>query len=358
MTHAPIDYDLHGIAGVRVLGAGPDEAAAIDRQLGGLRGALTGEPDIVVRFADRLGVAGPVRLLGAGEAGFADDAFLLLRGFHKARARVRVDVERLGAGGEIVAERGIRGIPLLVAAVNLAALRHDALPLHASAFAVDGTGVVTTGWSKGGKTEAMLAFMAHGARFVGDEWVYVTAGGQAHGLPEPIRLWDWHVAQLPRVRDRIGARGRLRLGAFGAASRLARRGGDDRVAALLDRQRHVDAPPARLFDPGAIALSGPVDRVFLMRSWERPDIAVTPVGGAEVAARMAASLRYERAPLIAVYEQFRFAFPDRTNQLIDEAPAREAGALRRVLDGRDALAVDHPYPVRFEALFDAMRPHC
>jgi hypothetical protein len=95
-----------------------------------------------------------------------------------------------------------------------------------------------------------------------------------------------------------------------------------------------------------------------MRSWERPDIAVSPVAGAEVAARMSASLRYERAPLLAVYEQFRFAFPDRANPRIDEAPEREAALLRRLLDGREAHAVDHPYPVRLDALFGAMRPHC
>jgi hypothetical protein len=358
MTQAAIDYDLHGIVGVRLLGAEAVEAAAVDRQLGGLRGTLTRAPDIVVRFVDRVEVAGAVRLLGAAEAGFADDAFLLLRGFRKARARVGIDVERLGAGGEIVAERGLRGVPLLVAAINLAALAHDVLPLHASAFGFGTTGVLTTGWSKGGKTEAMLAFMAHGARFIGDEWVYVTGDGRAHGLPEPIRLWDWHVRQLREVRARIPARERARLQALAIAGRLARRRGEHRVAAVLERQLHVDAAPAQLFDPAAIALAGPVDRVFLMRSWERPDIAVSPVAGAEVAARMSASLRYERAPLLAVYEQFRFAFPDRANPRIDEAPEREAALLRRLLDGREAHAVDHPYPVRLDALFGAMRPHC
>jgi hypothetical protein len=358
MEASAIDYDLHGIAGVRLLDAGAMEAAAVDRQLGGMRAPLTRAPDVVVRFVDHVEVAGPVRLLGADEAGFGDDAFVLLRGFRKARARVRIDVERLGAGGEIVAERGIRGIPLLVAAINLSALAHGVLPLHASAFAVGATGVLATGWSKGGKTEAMLAFMAHGARFVGDEWVYVTPEGRAHGLPEPIRLWDWHVRQLPRLRARVPPRERGRLQALAVAGRLARRRGARRVAALVDRQQNVDVAPAQLFDPAEIALAGPVDRVFLMRSWERPDVAVSPVSGTEVAARMAASLRYERAPLLAAYEQFRFAFPGRSNELIEQAPAREAELLGRLLDGRDAHAVDHPYPVRLDALFEAMRPHC
>jgi hypothetical protein len=358
MRTSAIDYDLHGIVGVRVVDAEPADAAAVDRQLGGARGALQRDPDVVVRFVDRLEVRGPVRFLGAGEAGFTEDAFLLLRGPHKSRARVRVDLDRLGAGAEFVAERGVTAIPLLVAVVNLSALARDVLPLHASAFAVGPTGVVTTGWSKGGKTEALLAFMTQGARLVGDEWVYVEDGGRVHGLPEPIRLWDWHVRQLPEVRGRLGAREQARLAALGVAARAARRRGSDRVGALLERQLHVDAPPSRLFRPERIAGSGTFDRLFFMSSWERPEVRVTPVDRGEVAARMAFSLRYERAPLIAAYEQFRFAFPDRPSALIDSAPAREAQLLGRIADGPESYAVDHPYPVRLQALFDAMRPYC
>jgi hypothetical protein len=355
-----IDYDLHGIAGVRVVGARPPDAAVVDRQLGGLRAPLRRDADVVVRFVDRLDVRRPMRLLGAGEAGFTDDAFLLLRSRHKVRARVRVDVERIGRGGEVVVEHGTPAVPLLVAMVNLAALSNGALALHASAFAHRGLGIVATGWSKGGKTEALLAFMQHGACFVGDEWVYIApAGDRVHGLPEPIRLWDWHLRQLPAVRERVARRDRLllatlRVAAGGAGRRAAAR----RLAALLERQLHVDAEPSRLFDPGRIGLSAPFDRLFLMRSWAERDVEVQAIGGAEIAARMAASLRHERAPLMACYEQFRFAFPDRVNPLIEQAPERERALLERFLGARAAHAVDHPYPVRLDALFDAMSARC
>jgi hypothetical protein len=352
-----IDYDVHGLAGVRVLGAAPADAAVIDRQLGGLRAPLDRDPDVVVRFVDRLEVAGPVRLLGVGEAGFSDDAFLLLRSRHKARARVRVDVERIGRGCEIVSERGVPAIPLLVAIVNLSVLANGALPLHACAFCHGSTGVVATGWSKGGKTEALLAFMTHGARFVGDEWIYVDPGGaRVHGLPEPIRLWDWQLRQLPAIRARVPARQRRRLVALRAALTGARARDADRVVALLERQQHVDAAPARLFDAPSIALTAAFDRLFLMSSWERPEIRVRPVSGAGVAARMAFSLQHERAPLTACYEQFRFAFPERDNPLLEDASRRERALLEEILACRPGHAVDHPYPVRLEGLFEAMSP--
>jgi hypothetical protein len=365
-----VDYDVHGLVGVRLLGAGPRETAAVDRQLGPSRGILEREPDITVRFVDRLDLRGPLRLIGLHDAGYTDDAFLVLRSKHKAQARVRFDVAQLGDRCEIVCERGLPAVPLLVATINLTALTRGALPLHASAFEVGGRGVVTTGWSKGGKTEAMLTFVSRGARFVGDEWVYVEGdGSRVHGLPEPIRLWDWHLAQLPEVRAKAGtavvARLRGLRAAADAGSALARRrDGRGKVGTLATRganliqgQLHVDAPPERLFGAGSLALSSSFDRLFLVTSADGPETVAEPVDPVAVAARMAASLRYEREPLLALYEKFRFAFPDARSGALETAPAREEELLRRVFAGKPAWEVRHPYPVDFAALHAAMAPH-
>ena len=370
IVETAVDYDVHGLVGVRLLGAGPRETAAVDRQLGPSRRSLEREPDITVRFVDRLELHGPVRLIGLHDAGYTDDAFLVLRSKHKAQARVRFDVARLGDRCEIVCERGLPAVPLLVATINLTALTRGALPLHASAFEVGGRGIVTTGWSKGGKTEAMLTFVSRGARFVGDEWVYVEGDGtRVHGLPEPIRLWDWHLAQLPEVRAKAGTAAVARLrglrAAADAGTALARRrGGRGKVGTLATRganlvkgQLHVDAPPERLFGAEALALSSSFDRLFLVTSADGPETAAEPVDPAEVAARMAASLRYEREPLMALYEKFRFAFPARRNEALEAAPAREEELLGRVLAGKPAWEVRHPYPVDFAALHAAMAPH-
>ena len=311
-----------------------------------------------MRFVDRVDVSGDVRLLGAAEAGFSDDAFLVLRSRHKARARVRIDLERVGSPGcEIVCDRGIPAVPLLVATINLTALGKGALPLHASAFTYDGTGVVVTGWSKGGKTESVLAFTARGAQFVGDEWVYISADGEnVYGLPEPMRLWDWQLRQMPEVRARIASDDRRRLGALRIATRTAGRRTPPRVRALLDRQLHVDVAPEQLF--GEITPAGRFERLFFASSWERPDVEVRPIDPVEVGQRMAFSLRYERFPLQAHYEMFRFAFPDRVNPLLEEAPQREQELLRQAFAGKPAFAVDHPYPVSLAELFEAMSRYC
>jgi hypothetical protein len=231
--------------------------------------------------------------------------------------------------------------------------------LHAAAFLHHDRGIVVTGWSKGGKTEAVLAFMAHGARFVGDEWIYVEPdGSRVHGIPEPMRVWDWNLRQLTDVRSRLSRAERGRLDALRTAGRFARGRHGRRIAKLLEGQRHVDIAPQRLFDGSDVALSAPFDRLFLVASREDPATVARPADPQDIARRMAASLDYEREPLRQVYAQFRFAFPDRRNSLLEDAAQREQALLLQVFAGKPAFAVDHPYPVDLARLFDAMDPLC
>jgi len=141
-----VDYDLHGIVGVRLVDATPRDEAAVTRQLGPIHARLQRAPDIVIRFMDRLPPSSGLRLLGMEEAAFTDDAFLILRSKHKSRVRVQIPFDRIGSERcEILCERGLAAVPLLIPIVNLTALARGALPLHASAFEYEGTGVLTTG---------------------------------------------------------------------------------------------------------------------------------------------------------------------------------------------------------------------
>jgi hypothetical protein len=59
---------------------------------------------------------------------------------------------------------------------------------------------------------------------------------------------------------------------------------------------------------------------------------------------------------MSYYLQFRFAFPEATNDLIEHAGAIQAERLAQVLDGKEAYAVYHPYPVPIQKLYDAICP--
>lgn len=368
-THGVVDFDLHGLAGIRLLEPSPSDVAAVGRQLGLVHEQLEREPDIVVRFVDRLATGSRIRFVGLGEAAFTDDAFLVLRSKHKAPARVELDFTQVGEAVEIVCERGLPAVPFLIPILNLTVLARGVLPLHASAFVHRGTGVVATGWSKGGKTEALLAFAARGARYVGDEWVYVTGdGGRVYGIPEPVRIWGWHLRQLPQYEALVGGANRARLRAvelFLGSERAMRRvrAGKRpsralaRLVPLLSRQLFVDIEPERLF--GRVGeQSAPFDRLFFLVSSDAPDIAVEPVDPLDVGERMVFSLQHERLDFTAAYLKYRFAFPAAANPFFEQVEEIQRQALARAFAGKAAFVVHHPYPCSLESLYEAMSPYC
>lgn len=355
-----VDFDLHGVVGVRLVDPTSADVATVTRQLGPIQGRLDRDPDLVVRFADHVDVDGSITYVGWPETGYTRDEFLVMRGRAGVVARAALPLDRLGTQCEIVCERGMGHVPHLVAMVNLLALDRDVLPLHASAFEHDGTGVLATGWAKGGKTETLLAFTRLGAAQIGDEWVYLWPDGSMRGIQEPVRLWHWHVRQLPRVRAGLSRPDRIRLAALGAladgAGRVAagvRRPGAlasvlRRGAPVLRRQAYVQVPTAVLFPVRSTA--GQLDVVLLVTSADQPAVSIEPIEAEEVARRMAASLQEEREPFMAHYRQFRFAFPDRSSALVERAPEREQELLRKLLGARPAFQLRHPYPFELDSV--------
>jgi hypothetical protein len=370
LVGGPVDYDIHGLVRVRLVDASHHEANAVRRQLGPLQATVAGEADLTIRFVDTMPLRSRLRLIGKDEAGFTDEGFLVLRSKHKAKARVQLPLADIGAPCEIVCERGLPAVPFLIPILNLSILAKGALPLHASAFDVGGTGVVTTGWSKGGKTEALLAFMSHGARYIGDEWVYVSGdGARMYGIPEPIRVWDWHLQYLAAYRDRLGGGSRARLRSLALAAALpgavptgGRNGSAGRlltrVSAAVEAQRHVDIAPEDLFGARLGTMAGQFDRLFLMVAADAPRTTAEVVDPGLVADRMAFSLQHERLEFMACYHRFRYAFPDAPNKFVEECHDVERALLHRVFAGKPAFVVEHPTPLPLDDLYQVMRPHC
>lgn len=362
MSPGSYDFDLHGLVGVRLVDAAPDDLAVVERQLGPLRGRLHDTPDVTIRFVDRL-TSADLTYVGVAETGFNADGFFLLHGQGGIAARTLVPFADVGHPLEVVCERGVPAVPHLITLINFAALSKDVLPLHASAFTIDDTGVLITGWSKGGKTETLLEAARRGARYVGDEWVYLTPEGRMFGLPEPIRVWAWQLDQLPELRrarptgDRLRLRGwqatasaaRLASTAHWPGAAIARKG-----APVIERQAYLRIPPAELFGHEGLQLSGHLDVVVLVESHSGPDTTVATIPAAHVAHRMMASLAEERAAFMAHYRQFRFAFPRQRSPLLESAAVPEARLLGAVFEDRPALTVAHPYPCDLRALGQAV----
>jgi hypothetical protein len=366
-----VDYDLHGLAGVRLINATSKDVATVTRQLGPIQAPLDREPDITIRFVDDLKLPSRLRYLGVNEAAFTDDAFLVLRSKHKSRAKVQIPFQDIGRGCEIICEHNIVAVPLLIAILNLIVLGKGALPMHASAFNYKGKGILATGWAKGGKTETLLAFMAKGATYVGDEWVYLSADGQhMYGIPEPIRIWEWHLQEMPQYWESVERGDRARLRSLNFLTRSMDRTVDSgigrgtapvkmmqRLTPILKRQLSVQLPPRKLFgQEGVGPMKSKPETILFVASHETAEITVRPIDPGEIARRMVFSLQDERLDFMAYYLKFRFAFPEAGNELIDNAEDIQRDILSKILADKEAFSVTHPYPVSIPALYEAIKP--
>lgn len=369
------DFDLHGFVGLRLLDHRPGDVAMLIRQIGPLQRSLARDPDITVRFVDRIDDDTPMTYAGWLDGGFTRTTFYVLRGRGGVPARTALPLAEIGTGIHIVCERRAGSVPHLLAIVNLIALANGVLPLHASAFlTAEGDGVLATGWAKGGKTETLLAFAAQrDAQYIGDEWVYLRPDGSMYGVPEPIRLWHWHVAQLPSLVAKLPASTRFRLralsGAASVAASASRRlpaGGLPasvlgRAAPVVARQAYIQVPPAQLFGSASIALRGRLDVLLLLTTHDSDAIDVQAVPAAQIGQRMLASLEEERAAFMACYRQFLFAFPDGRCPAVERAAARESALVEQIFVDRVAHVVRHPYPIDIDRLVEpisAVLPSC
>ena len=367
------DFDLHGIVGIRLMNASPGDLAAVKRQLGPIQSVLTRDPDIVIRFVDRMQLSSSVRYIGVEDAGFTEDAFLIFRGKYQTSIKVQIPFDKIGSRQcEIICESGVPAVPLLIAIINLTALSKGVLPLHASALLYNGKGILITGWSKGGKTETLLAFAANGAQYVGDEWIYLSPDGERmHGIPEPTRIWYWHLQEMPRYKAMVKRKDLRRLQAIhlfakilkslersplkGRASYLQAL---KRLTALVERQLYVQLPPEKLFGQKAEQTDIGPEKIFFVVSHDQPDVTVQSIDSQELAERMVFSLQEERMEFLSYYYKYRFAFPGCSNPLIDQAEEIQRRLVLRAFANKTAYAIYHPYPFSIPSLFDTIRPYC
>lgn len=361
-----IEYDLHGIVGVRLLNPSKEDAAAVANQLGTLQGELRSVPDIVIRFVKEL-VLPNMNYLGLDSAGFTDEGFYILRS-NKSSIKARIPFDEIGGSCEIICESGLSAVPLLLAIVNLTFMKKNLIPLHASGFTFNGTGALVVGWAKGGKTEALLAFANHGAAYVGDEWVILSEDGRTmYGIPEPIRLWDWQLKYVPELKSMIPARKRAFFRSVRFLDEIHRLAKSSRLPIpflhqageampALKRQLNIRVPPRKVFD-GRFLASSRLDKIFFLLSREDQNIEIQPCSSEDIARRMANCNQFEQAPFFENYRAFKFAFPKSRNEFLENIPRLQETLLLNALKGKESFVVFHPYPVSFDLLYEKMVPY-
>ena len=369
------EIDVRGLLTVRLIGVDERDAGAVERQLGlpshpALEARPAEEAQLSVRYVERLAARdGRLLWVGPPDLCWTEAGVAVARGRGRATRWALIPFERIGGPLEIECERGIGRVPHLVSLLNLSLLARGIVPLHASAFILNGVGSVAAGWSQSGKTEALLAAMGAGATQVSDEWTYLAPDGQAHGLPTPIRLEPWHL-RSDFVRERAAAAtSRRRLLSLRAADRLAAGTALRRMSlpstGLVRRGRrligsdHVDIPAQTLFGPNSCTAALRLERVYWLVPRTGDDRSVSGVGvesvtATETAARMALAHVHHRLEFLDSYWRFRYAFPRRRSELVDNMEVRERKLLEAALDPLPIYRLEHPPGVSFDELQKAM----
>ncbi len=362
-----VRHGIHGLVSIELIGASEAQQRALVRQLGPSRAGPDGPADIVVRFMDRLPRAASLTYLGSRVAAYDEHAFYLL----DDAAMTRIDLARAGQPLEIVCEREVTAIPLLVPLLALRLIARGYVLVHASSFVHRSRGVLVAGWEGGGKSELLLPFVANGADYLADEWTIV--GGQRatlHGLAAHAQVWDWQLRQLPALRRRLSRSRRARVRTAAILERLSERGAGlrggrhpaARALGLVNPGFHnnarVSGSPEALFDGRVAFAPVPLDVAFLATVVEDPASRVRSMEATEFAARIVRSLAYERRALTEAYTTFRFAFPDRRSEAIEQASDAEEALLGRALAACPTYALEHPKPLVLQDLYDAALPLC
>jgi hypothetical protein len=347
-----IGFGVAGVLRVVARGDGPEDRAALGRDVGRTDAVRKRAPDVTIRFVDELSPSS-LRILDGGWTGYGHDGVYFLDPPTGAPL-ARVSQGQRWGEARILCRRGLARVPFLSSALDLAALYHQWAPVHGSAWVTpQGKGVLVAGWAHSGKTGALLSACERGASPVGDDRVLLSrSGSRMIGMGRPVGVKAWHMAQLPlaclgpRPFRRTLARA---APAIDALSKV--RGPGSRLAAkALDRFRRgleQELPIARLGPP---AVDAGVDVLIILETHRNASIVAEPAEPGGAARRLAAQTEGELLPSLRAQLAFKYARPDGGWADVGSAPEAARSILKDATLGVPTYLVRHPYPCSLEEL--------
>lgn len=357
-----VDFNLHNLFSIRLENPTPEAVQAVKNQIGVKPSNLNDEPDLTVQYVNRF--KDSMYHLVMGKAGFINDDFYIMTGNGLKDNRVQFPFESLGQPCKVICEIGTTEIPLLNLIINLRMLAKGLVPIHASAFVSEGVGVVVNGWPKGGKTSTLFSFLAHGAQFISDDWLFVDSNSKIHGLMQPIKLSDWQFNQLPEYQSKITPKKKLTIQSIRLLDATMRAMPDSLRAdfpptkafykvlnRLNESQRHVNLFPELLFGSGLASPTAQFDVLLLTLSQDSEDIVIEPMSSEIAIERLMAALQKEWMQWEDYYLQYLYAFPNRHNVAMDQSLKKQRELLEHILANKHIFAVNHPHPVSLEKLY-------
>lgn len=362
-----VDLSLYGILRLRLVDPLDKHIDYLSNRLGATL-STSNDPDLTIRFVAEL-EPGPTARIGLVSAAYSDTGFYLIDP-DTGRIDARIPFGELDTSPEVLCRSDLRSPPLLMELIRLLLVTKDHVAVHASGFSFKGLGILAMGWAKGGKTGAMLAFAKKGAAYVGDEWVILTPGAsRMYGFPKPIGVAEPYLSELPDAAADVTIKHRLWFGVVHLLERLQARWKDAPLGRLLPRKTlsralphlqrrlRVWVHPGRIFETLASDVGVPPRVLVLMLDDDGHGVDVSEANPSELARRMSSVSSFEWRELRQAYHAYRFAFPNRTDALIEGIEAAESRLLQEAFAGKSSFYVTHSYPGTPDDLFAAIEPY-
>lgn len=360
------NYDLHGIVRLRLVNPSDTDLKRFNHGFGEYQCQTENEPDIKITFVNKIDTP-LLTYIGLNNAAFDENGFYILS-TGRNNLKVKIPFDKIGRDFEIICESGTPEIPMLRHFINLIFLKKNYIPLHASAFRFNDYTALVMGWSKGGKTESLLAFANNGAEYIGDETVVISRDGKTiFGIPVSVCVWEWQFEQIPKLLPKLPNQKRMLFGLIHFFDSLykflknsfLKNSFPAKVLAeampAFRRQLNIRVEPNTIFKTRMLKSKLSLDHIILIMSRSSDEIKVESCNSKEVIDRMINSQNYEFASFIEQYLTFKYAFPNLKNELLENIESIQFNLLNEALKNKTAHKVSHPYPVSFEKLFNSMK---
>ncbi len=359
---------LHGQIRLTLCGPSQQDVQTVIRATGACEDSSTDPPDVEIHFTANATADLVWKQMGERDALAAGKRFAILSADTASPIEIEMPNDQAGAPYRLTYPTGIRGrLPLLRSMINRQCVNKQILGIHATAFTMSGRGYLACGWPRGGKTGVMLAYLLQGAEYLAAEWVYVGPDGRImHGVPESIRLRDWHLQQGATRLENVAWMDRLRmLGSRATAKTTAAMAGLvgvfwprlgrslRKLAAALDRHRYIDRPAAVWLAKELRPRSASLDTILFVGTHTGTDIRVTPLSAAVAKRRLVALQDEDLNDLTTVSRRWSYAMSDPVDCRDRFEPQRDV-LLDRLLEDKAIYAVDHPHNVNLSDLFQTL----
>lgn len=359
------DFNLFNIIRIQLVNPDKKHIDFITDLTGVQPSNCEGVPDIKIIYQEKIS-AKKITLIGMN-AGFDEANFyLLLRNGHTSKAIIPLD--KVGENCEIICENEIVNIPLLNYIILLSFLKKNWVAVHSSAFVFDGKGTLILSWSNGGKTSTLLSFLKNGAEFVSDEWTIISENGKSlQGLPTKLSIWKWYFKEIKNILPKIKIQQKINFNLihlFLKMNDVGKKCGFqnlefikivDRVAIRLKNNLRIHVHPKNLRNIKIVKGEAQLDLVLFTVSSLDGFLGIQKIAAHEVIERMVQSNKQEYDDLLHHYTMFRFAFPNRRNNLLDTFEEMHRKILTSCFFGKEIYKIIHPYPVPIDKLYFFLR---